>query len=177
MSRGWKLYWLLVLVTLVVYFVMVLWSLPLISKAAGGQLAFDLRPFGYTVDEARAFLFALSDEGAVFYSTVQHKLDTVYPALVCAVLVIPLWHLSENWSKFWRVLLVLIPVTGSTADYLENNAVATMLAAGEVSDDLITTASGWTILKSSATTIAAIALIGMLLLDFFRKYSARSRSN
>jgi hypothetical protein len=59
-----RIFWLVVAATLGVYLVMVLWSIPRISAEAGGLPVFDLRPGGYTFEEARAFLAALSPEGA-----------------------------------------------------------------------------------------------------------------
>ena len=79
-------FWILLVVTLAVYVVMINWSLPLIAERADGLRPFDLRPIGYDFDEAKAFLAALKPEGAEFYLGVQHKLDSIYPALLAATL-------------------------------------------------------------------------------------------
>ncbi len=81
------IFWIMFAVMLGVYLVMVLWSLPLLMADAGGLPAFDLRPAGYSHDEAQAFLAALSPEGRAFYLDVQQWLDTAYPALLGVVLV------------------------------------------------------------------------------------------
>ena len=75
-----RTFWLTFAATIVVYAIMVVWSLPTITASADGQVPFDLRPLGYSYDEARAFLLALSDEGRHFYTAVQHRLDHIYPA-------------------------------------------------------------------------------------------------
>lgn len=155
---------------------MVLWSLPFISNAAEGKLPFDLRPFGYTVEEARALLTVLSNEGREFYLTVQHKLDSIYPALVCAVLVIPLWHNSRAWSTGWRVLLITFPIVGAASDYFENFAIADLLVATEITDEMIETASRWTVLKSMATTFAVTSLIGLLIWSLYQRHTQRKLS-
>ena len=63
--------------TIGLYLVMLLWSLPKIAAEAGGLTPFDMRPGGYSLAEARAFLAALSPEGTAFYLGVQHRLDMV----------------------------------------------------------------------------------------------------
>ena len=50
MSKGWKIYWVLVATTVMNYLTMVLWSLPMVSKMAGGGVPFDMRLGGYTFD-------------------------------------------------------------------------------------------------------------------------------
>ena len=75
------IFWLMFLVMTGVYLVMALWAIPKIIADAGGLLAFDMRPLGYSFDEASAFLTALSSEGRAFYLNVQQMLDSAYPAL------------------------------------------------------------------------------------------------
>src|SRR5262252_8963046 len=69
-----------VVVALIVSFmlwgVMVFGTLPYLRRTAGGLEPFDLRPFGYTPEEARALLYALSDIGRAYYADVQLQLDT-----------------------------------------------------------------------------------------------------
>lgn len=175
MSTGWKFYWALVVATLVLYFVMVLWSLPFISQAAGGLVAFDLRPTGYSYEAAVDFLSALSNGGRAFYADVQHRLDMAYPVMLASVLVIGLWRLSRGWNAAIRVILITFPLVGAVADYLENNAVAAMLHAsgGEVIPEMVAISSRWTIVKSGATTMGMVALLGLLLLAWARKIANR----
>ncbi len=98
-------FWLLFAATLGVYATMLGWTLPAISAAAGGLPAFDMRPGGYSFDEAKAFLAALSPEGKALYLDVQHKLDTAYPGLLAATLffAIARWR-RKSWG-IWRWLL------------------------------------------------------------------------
>ena len=92
-------YLVLTVATLAVYFVMIVWSLPKIASAAGGAMPFDLRPWGYTPNEAEAFLVALSSEGRAFYTDVQLRLDTLYPPLLA------LWTCASAARLFRGVLL------------------------------------------------------------------------
>ena len=58
------LFWTCFAAAMAIYIAMILWSLPVITEAAGGLAPFDMRPFGYTLADAQAFLsrsfFALS---------------------------------------------------------------------------------------------------------------------
>ena len=73
-----------VVVALIVSFalwgVMVFWTLAYLRRTAGGLEPFDLRPFGYTPEEARKLLYALSSVGRKYYADVQLQLDTAFPA-------------------------------------------------------------------------------------------------
>ena len=165
MSKRWALYWVLVAATLGVYLAMVLWTLPKLSAAAGGLAPFDLRPTGYSLAEARAFLAALGPGDVAFYRDTQHRLDAFYPALLAAVLAIGLYRLTRNWPRLARVAVVATAVLGGAFDYLENAAVAAMLRAGAdgLTTELAGAASRWTMLKSAAATVALAALFTLLL--------------
>lgn len=175
MSTGWKLYWALVALTLANYFAMVLWSLPVVSEAAGGLVPFDMRPSGYSFDEAYAFLAAITPEGSAFYQGTQHLLDIAYPTFLAAVLAIALWRLAKNFPVWVRYILVALPIIGSGADHFENAAVSNMLQVGSVglTEEMVAAASRWTLIKSGMTSIAMLALVGFLLVLLVRKILKR----
>ena len=56
MTKGWKVYWVIVAATVANYLIMILWSLPKVSEMAGGGVPFDMRLGGYTFDDALDFL-------------------------------------------------------------------------------------------------------------------------
>lgn len=172
MARGWKFYWLLVVAMFAVYFTMVFWSLPTISAQAGGLVPFDMRPTGYSYEDAQAFLTALSDEGAQFYLRVQHSMDFAYPAMLALVLAIGLWRQMRGWPRVLAAGIAALPVIGSASDYMENFAVAGMLRAGAngVTAEMVAHASQWTLIKSGATTIAMLALLGLLIWAAIKKF-------
>lgn len=88
------LYWSVLAAALLLYAVILLWSLPTISATAGGLATFDTRPAGYGFAEARTFLAALTPAGRDLYLSVQHRLDLVFP---------PLMALALAWSTLrWR---------------------------------------------------------------------------
>jgi hypothetical protein len=52
-------------------------------RLAGGMTPFDIRPWGYSYAEARAFLEALGEQGRAYYVNPELILDTLYPPLLC----------------------------------------------------------------------------------------------
>ena len=166
------IFWLMFAVMTGVYLVMVLWSIPQIVADAGGLLAFDMRPMGYSFDEAGAFLEALSDEGRLFYLNVQQMLDSAYPALFAVVMVMVM-AFTHLFRRLPRVLAIAFALAGAGFDYLENAAVAVMLRAGDsVTETMVATASRWTVLKSGAVTLALVALLIGLGMAFIRRQRA-----
>lgn len=156
-------FWLLFAVTAAVYGTMVLWSLPRISAAAGGLAPFDLRPRGYSVTEAQAFLAALKDDGRHFYAAVQHRLDWLYPALLAATLYSAIAALLPGPRGTWRWFVAAPVIAVMLFDYAENAAVAALLAADPAAIDAaaVERASTWTVLKSNTTAAATIVLLAL----------------
>lgn len=158
-------FWTLFAATVIVYGVMVLWSLPILSEAADGLIPFDMRPAGYGLSEAQAFLAALPPDAVAFYLGVQHLLDTLYPALLTATLFFAIAALAPARIGGWRWLLAATALPGAVFDWLENAAVAAMLNAGAdgVTPELVATANRWTVLKSAFTTFAMAVLVVLLV--------------
>jgi len=130
---------------------------------------FDLRPAGYGVAEAQAFLATLSPEGRGFYLDGQHRVDSVCPALLAATIGFALYllapgHGSNEGPGWLRWALALLAVPGSVFDHLENHAVAAMLRAGAggISAPLAATASLRTVLKSGFSTLMMLALLALI---------------
>ena len=167
--------WILFAVTLTVYGVIVGWSLPVISHAAGGLTPFDLRPTGYSFEEAKAFLTALSADGQAFYLGVQQKLDALYPALIGATLFFAIYLLAPARLGYWRWVLALMAIPGTVFDYLENAAVAGMLNLGpdQLTPDVVVAASRWTVGKSAASTVASVVLLILLIWWAVRRFFFR----
>jgi hypothetical protein len=163
---GRILYGVLLGITLLVYAVMILWSLPTVAQAAGGLPPFDMRPGGYSLEDARLFLNQLSSEGAAFYQAVQLRLDAVYPPLISLTLFFSLASLLPNQLGVWRWVLPA-PVLAITAfDYLENASIASMISAGPLglTTEIVNAASRWTVLKSNLTTAAMTSVIILVLI-------------
>ena len=165
MTRNQIAFWLLFAVTMAVYATILLWSLPIVAAAAGGQVPFDMRPGGYSFAEARAFLIALSEEGRDFYVTVQHRLDLAYPALIAATLFFAIAALVPARARPGRWWVAAPALVIAAFDYAENSAVAAMLAAGPagLSPDLVAQASRWTVWKSTLTAAVMTAVLVLLV--------------
>ncbi|MFM7334360.1 MAG: hypothetical protein ACKO1H_08095 [Tabrizicola sp.] len=153
-------------VTLAVYLTMVLWSLPRIADWAGGLVPFDLRPLGYSPEEARAFLAALPVEGRAFYLTVQHKLDLAYPGLMALSLILAFRRLAPGGMA---LAMGLLAAAGAGFDYAENAAVSGLLA-GVPTDAAVIAASRLTLAKSACTTLALSVLLILLVRAGLRRW-------
>ena len=172
---GGRLFWAVVVATLAVYAVMLGWSIPTISDAAGGRAVFDMLPAGYSYAEAQAFLAALSPVGADFYLRVQHRLDLIYPALLAISTGWAMVRLAPHWR--WRPALLLVPIPGMVFDYLENRAVAAMLSAGAdgLTPEMVAQASRFTQLKAIFSTLSLGLLLVLILAWAYRRWLARAR--
>ncbi len=164
MARNQIAFRLLFAVTMAVYATMLLWSLPIVSAAAGGQVPFDMRPGGYSFADAREFLVALSPDGRDFYVTVQHRLDIAYPALIAATLFFAIAALLPARARRWRWWIAAPALVIAAFDCAENSAVAAMLAVGpaSLSPDLAERASRRTVLKSNLTLVVMTAVLVLL---------------
>jgi hypothetical protein len=169
-----------VVVALIVSFalwgVMVFWTLAYLRRTAGGLEPFDLRPFGYTPEEARKLLHALSSIGRKYYADVQLQLDTAFPAV---------YALSRGLLLFWvtapgrtaarplplpaRLVLLILPLATAWFDYFENGGIAAMLAADQrASDELIERTSFWTRAKSLAALATELVCVMLAAIAFVR---------
>ncbi len=177
MTARRTVFWLLFATTLAVYATMLAWTLPAITAAAGGLAPFDLRPSGYSYDEAKAFLTALSPEGKALYLNVQHKLDAAYPALLAATLFFAIAVLVPKAWGIWRWVIALIAIPGAVFDYLENIAVAVMLTTGAdgLTPAMAATADRWTTAKSWTTTVAMTVLLVLLVAWSWQMLAAKRR--
>jgi len=164
------------IVSIALWAYMVFWTLAYLKRIAGGLAPFDMRPFGYTFEEARAFIFAIGDIGRNYYLDVQLQIDTVYPgvyALSRGLLL--LWatspgRTSERSLPFAaRAALLALPLATAAFDYAENQGIAAMLTAGaRLTPDMVAWASFWTQAKSLAALATELTCVALLVLVFFR---------
>lgn len=172
MSIWVKLYWLLFGLTAVVYGTMIFWAGPHIAASSGGRLPFDLHMVGYSFEEAQEFLTALTPEGAALYLGPAMWLDTFFPAMLALVLGWGSWMLLAHRGLILRIAVVVIAACYALFDYLENAAVARMLATPpeDLSHALVETASRWTVLKfffvDAAITVICVLLVVRLIARF-----------
>lgn len=160
---GNRFYWGLFGATMLLYAVMLVWSVPVLVTGADGLWPFDTHVLGYSHAAATAFLKALSDDARAFYLNVQQPLDTAFPAMLAAVFALTILRLSE-YGKTINNALLIAPLLGAIFDYLENGAVSVMLRANTVSVEMADTASLWTQLKFAAILVSLITIVRLLVL-------------
>ena len=153
-----RIFWFLLAAMLAAWLSMNLWTVPRIEALSGGLRLLDMRFKGYSLDEARAFVAAIGDEGTALYLGLQLWLDYVFPPLLGAVL-----FLLYRWLFPGLAGLVIgtISLTYVLADFLENAAIATMLRAGAdgLTPEMAVAANQWT------TTKWSLALVGLVTLS------------
>ncbi len=144
--------WAVPIAAALAYGVLVGWFGPQVQMAAGGLTPFDLRATGYGLDDARAFLTALTPEGRDVYLGPVRINDTIFPILFTATLILPV----RRWARGWWVPALAYGVL----DLAENWAVARMLVAGPgVEAGPVALASALTMAKFAA--VAAAVVIGL----------------
>jgi hypothetical protein len=163
----------LIAATLIVYGVMVFWSLPALNLPKA--MPFDLRPGGYSYADASDYLGRLSAAQVAFYHDVQHRLDLFFPALFGLTMFFSIAAASPRKFGAWRWVLAVIALPGMAFDYLENRAVSAMLDVGAagLTPELVAEANQWTLLKSGASTVTMTLLLGLLLWKGFVAWRAR----
>ena len=65
-----------------------------LSRVSGDMMPFDIRPWGYSYGEARAFLEAIGAEGRAYYASPELILDAFYPPLYAVSRGLALWWLT-----------------------------------------------------------------------------------
>lgn len=146
-----------------IYLLMIFGTLAHIETLSGLR-PFDMRPGGYTVEQANLLLSALGSSGRRYYLMRQIPLDLAYPALMALTLVSLL-----KWLRLQDVnhRLVQIGIWFSTwaalTDYLENVGICLMILSWpEIFANTVLVASVATTVKSGLTTVAVlIVLLGV----------------
>ena len=140
--------------------VMMTTTLPRIQAQIGGP-AFDLRPLGYTVAEAKSMLANLNPETIELYLFPQITLlDLAYPALLALFLSKLLFRIFHLTNTKKNSTLLLLPFLAMFFDYLENNCIVFMITdSSEVPDSIVQLFNLSTVLKSMLTSITWLAII------------------
>ncbi len=164
-------FWAIFLATMGIYAAMLIWTLPTIQREAGGLVPFDMRPTGYTYEEAMAFILSLSEYGRKLYLGPQRWLDLFYPVGLALTLCLAIAALVPL-TKVWKFLFAIVAVPGMCFDYLENSAIRYLLLTtpDSINAAAVETASRYTILKSVFDTVAFVVLVTMLVLWLIRRF-------
>ncbi len=154
---------LLLAATAAVYAVLVLVYLP--QLWAGGLAPFDLRLAGYDAEAAGDYLAGLSALGKAAYQGPVRLLDTLFPMLLSAVLLLPLGARAWRGLTAGTRLALGLPALGyGLLDLAENTAIARLLRAElPVDSGAVRVASLLTQTKFALLALAVVLALGLLL--------------
>ncbi len=157
---------------MVVYAVMLLYTIPLVEQYAPEMKLFDLSPTGYSYEYAMELLDVLGVKGRNVYLYLQLPMDFIYPGLFavsCCLLLSWLFSKSLN-SNSQLFYLCFVPVVAGLFDYFENIGIVCMLMFyPKVAKQLVSITSFFTLLKSGLTTAFFVLLLVGVILFIKRK--------
>lgn len=149
-------------ITIAVYVLMLSVTIPRVQSYAPETALFDLSPAGYTHAQALTLLESLGRAGRETYLFPQLALDFVYPGLfaICYSLML-IWLYSKRIRPDSKWLyLAVIPILGGLFDYIENILIIRMITSfPDVTEGLVSVASGATLLKSGFSTVSFLLLM------------------
>ena len=157
---------------IVVYFIMLLYTIPQVSAYAQGIAIFDILPSGYSFEYAIKLLDALGSEGREVYLYRQLPLDFIYPGLfaISCCLLLSWIFLKTQKTNSKIFYLCSIPIAAGLFDYFENVLIINILTSyPNVSEFTVSFASVITITKSTLTMIFFLILIIGVLLKLKKK--------
>ena len=165
---------------MIVYFIMLLYTIPQVAEYASGMKLFDLSPVGYSFEYANELLGALGVDGRGAYLYKQLPLDFIFPglfALSCSLLLSWLFLKSQNKSSkiFY---FCFVPVAAGLFDYLENIGIIHLITSyPNISNISVSLASAMTIIKSGLTMAFFVLLIIGLVLLLRSKWKIKNQRN
>lgn len=164
---------------MIVYVLMLFYTIPAVEEYSNGKKLFDLSPGGYSYEYARELLTALGEKGRELYLYNQIPLDLLYPglfAISCSLLLS--WLLLKIKEPNSRMFyFCLIPVAAGAFDYAENILIISMIAGfPDISQGQVGVSSVVTIAKSVSTTLFFIVLTVVGISGFVKKGKGKSEA-
>jgi hypothetical protein len=154
--------------TMAVYLLMLLYSIPRVESYAPGIALFDLSPTGYSYQHAISLLETLGETGRNVYLYQQLPIDFVYPGLFAISYSLLLaWLFKKSFPADSKLFyLAVVPVFAGFFDYLENVAIISMIRSFPgLPQELVGIASLFSTLKSLFTMAFFILLfLGIIAL-------------
>lgn len=150
------------ILAMTVYLAMVFGTLAQLERIAGAR-PFDLRPAGYSLDDAATFIAALGEDGRHLYLWRQIPLDTIYPALLALWSAGAIRWFSRTFRpapRRWFGAAASLAFVAALFDYLENILILWMLnTAPDLIPAVVRAASLATLAKSGSTTVVSTAVL------------------
>ena len=154
------------ILTMAVYLLMLLYTIPKVESFAPGIALFDLSPAGYSYQHATSLLEALGETGRSVYLYQQLPADFIYPGLFAiSYSLLLIWLFAKSFKPDSKIFyLAIVPALGGLFDYLENVCIVLMIKSfPDLSQELVTVASSFSVLKSIFTTgFFLLLLIGFV---------------
>jgi hypothetical protein len=160
-----------------IYLLMILITLAHIETLSGLR-PFDMRPGGYSAEQAKSLINVLGSSGRRYYLTRQIPLDLVYPSLMALTLVSLLkWLGSRGVSQKLVRIGIWFSIAAAIADYLENTGIYLMILSWpEISANTVLAASVASIVKSGLTTAAVLTVLLGAVFWAFKRIRSYARS-
>lgn len=142
----------------------------LVFPAMQGRMGTFVNPldmrFGFSAEEALAFLNLLGAEGRSVYLFVESVVDIIYPFVYTLFSVLALsfffgHRIAEN--SRWRTMNILLPLFTMLADFVENSGIIVMLVGFP---DAVATHSGWTAIGNELKWVGAVLSLGGVFVGF-----------
>lgn len=155
----------------VVYFTMIFFTIPKLTDFANGLQIFDMKPNGYSFTYAKELLGNLGKGGRNFYLFRQLPLDFVYPLLfmMSNILILSFFLKKIGKLESW-FLLVLFPIIAGIFDYLENFGLIYLLTSyPKITEIGVRIISTFTVIKSLFTSLYFVILLFVLAILIFKK--------
>jgi len=166
---------LLFIITMIVYLIILFYTIPTVIAQAPGMQLFDMSPKGYNLTYANKLLIAIGPIGREAYLKRQLPIDFIYPGLFAVTYsLMVVWLFGKRLDKNSKVFfLALIPIAAGLFDYFENIGIILMLKSfPNINPMLVYISSMLSILKSTMTISFYLLLCyGFLLLFIKRKSS------
>ena len=160
---------------MIIYLIMLLYTIPQVAKYAPGINLFDLSPTGYSYEYAIELLDTLGSNGRELYLYKQLPLDFIYPGLfsVSCSLFLSWLFLKSQKADSKLFYFCYVPVVAGLFDYFENILIVRILTSyPNVSEVSVSLASSMTIIKSVLTTVFFVLLIIGLILNIKKKWKS-----
>ena len=171
-----KIVLILFIITQIIYFLMLLYTIPIVTNYANGMDILDLQPTGFSADYALALLEKLGAKGRDYYLLRQIPLDMIYPFLFGVSYSLLLGYLFKKTNlKNNYYFLTLMPLIAGLFDYMENIGIIVMLKSfPNFSSNVANITSLFSILKSISTTIFFTLLVIGLVVVVANRYKNTS---
>lgn len=146
----------LFIATNLLYGLMLLVTIPALTKFSGGLMIPDMMPTGYDHTYLQRLMEALGEDGRRYYLTRQLPVDLLYPLLFgLTYSLLTAWSFKRLGAFGRRVAyLALLPLIAALADYAENFGLAAVLLQYPNNSEILSrVTSAFTWIKSASTTL------------------------